>query len=151
MGLALGVANYALGVYDTLGRSLILQVIISILIGYPLLVLAENAGAMEASEKSGPKAILLVLLLCSVIGLLATEGQRLADHLLFATPYQVGTAQGIYLFNGILSSILGLMTLRWYRANQPDTPDEAEPAPQATPLTKIPLRKGDKTILLPLA
>ncbi|MEM9525496.1 MAG: hypothetical protein AAGA31_02755 [Bacteroidota bacterium] len=40
VGLALGVANYALGIWPSLGRSMVLQLVISYLIGYPLLLLA---------------------------------------------------------------------------------------------------------------
>ncbi|MEL7160835.1 MAG: LytTR family DNA-binding domain-containing protein, partial [Bacteroidota bacterium] len=81
------------------------------------------------------------------IGLVGTEGQLLANYLLFAdSTYVPGQAGGIYLFNGILSVVLGVMTLRWFRADASPTPPEA--VPPAEGLTKIPLRKGDKTILV---
>ncbi|MEM6769024.1 MAG: LytTR family DNA-binding domain-containing protein [Bacteroidota bacterium] len=129
-----------------------LQTVISILIGYPLLVLAENAGAMGDQGKLSPKAIGFVLLASFVIGLIGTEGQRLADALLFATgPYVLGTAGGVYIFNGILSVVLGFMTVRWFQENEPAATTEPAIIMPAEPLTKVPYRKGDTTILLPLA
>ncbi len=120
------------------------------MIGYPLLVVSENAGAMTGQEKPTATSIVLVLISCIVIGLLTTEGQRVADYLLFtSSTYQPGTAGGIYIFNSILSVVLGLMTIRWFQAQQPATEAPSLPEP-ATELTRIPVRKEETTILVPL-
>jgi hypothetical protein len=154
VGLALGLANYSLGIYESLGRSMVLQVIISLLIGYPLLVLGHNAGRYWPKGTPVFHQYLVLLPTFFLLGLLATEGQLLADHLLFNNlayhPFQAG---GVYLFNGILTGILGLMTNNW-RPEVPKSVEEdpvfAPTIPPAETLTKIPLRKGETTAFVQL-
>lgn len=133
---------------------MVLQVIISILIGYPLLVLGHNVGRYWPKDTPVIRQYLVLLPIFFLLGLLATEGQLLADHLLFNNqayhPFQAG---GVYLFNGILTCILGLMSNNW----QPEVPKpavaplvETPTIPPAETLTKIPLRKGETTAFMPL-
>lgn len=42
IGLALGIANYSLGVWPNLGQSIVLQIIISVVIGYLSLLACFN-------------------------------------------------------------------------------------------------------------
>jgi hypothetical protein len=154
IGLALGLANYALGVYNSLGRSMVLQVIISLMIGYPLLVLGHNVGRYWPEGTSVSRQYLVLLPIFFFLGLFATEGQLLADHLLFNTkayaPFQAG---GVYLFNGILTGILGLMSNNWLPEVPPPSAEPITPSPailQTETLTKIPLRKGETTAFKPL-
>ncbi|MEO0732703.1 MAG: hypothetical protein AAFZ52_07710, partial [Bacteroidota bacterium] len=140
VGLALGVANYALGVYENLGQSLVLQVVISFLIGYPILVLAET---LRPPAPSFNRCFLVFAALCFLVGLVGTEGQLIAQQLLFGgMDYALGQAGGVYLFNGILSVVLGTMTHRWLG----ETP--APPAPVPEEVSKIPIKQGDKTELI---
>jgi hypothetical protein len=154
VGLALGLANYSLGLYESLGRSMVLQVIISLLIGYPSLVLGHNASRYWPEGTPAYRWQLWLLPVFFLLGLLATEGQLLADHLLFNVqdyhPFQAG---GVYLFNGILSSILGLMLNSWHpeaQVSAAEDPVNAPETPRPEILTKIPLRKGETTAFIPL-
>lgn len=147
IGIALGVANYALGVWDALGRSILLQVIISMAIGYPSIVLAANDEQLLPTNFSKWQQILLKALAFFLIGCFATEVQLLADYLLFsAEGYALFSGGGIYVFNGILSTILGLMTHRWLRVNT------IEPIVQNEDVTldRIPLKQGEGTVLYPV-
>ncbi|WP_020567788.1 LytTR family DNA-binding domain-containing protein [Neolewinella persica] len=154
VGLALGLANYSLGVYESLGRSMVLQVIISLLIGYPSLVIGHNARQWWPESTPSYRQQLWLLPAFFLLGLLATEGQLLADYLLFNVqnyrPFQAG---GVYLFNGILSGILGMMLKSWRPEALPPaakTSVEAPGIPRQEPLTKIPLRKGETTAFMAL-
>lgn len=131
-----------------------MQVIISLLIGYPLLVVGHNFERYWPNDQPASRQYLLLIPVFFLIGVLGTEGQLLADSLLFNIldylPFQAG---GIYLFNGILSSILGMM----FRGSHPkinpvaaEDPAEVTTAPLPEKLTKIPLRKGETTAFIPL-
>lgn len=133
---------------------MVLQVIISLLIGYPLLVLGHNAGRYWQEGTPVFRQYLVLLPAFFLLGLLATEGQLLADHLLFNNqtylPFQAG---GIYLFNGILTGILGLMSNNWRPVvpkSAVENPAPSPASPQPETLTKIPLRKGETTAFMPL-
>jgi len=144
IGLALGVANYALGVWDALGRSILLQVIISLAIGYPSIVLATNEAQLLPANLQEWQRTLLKVLVLFAIGCLATEIHLLADYLLFsAKGYSLFSGGGIYVFNGILSTILGLMMYRWVGASTPEPVTQNE----NVILDRIPLKQGEGTVL----
>lgn len=149
MGIALGVGNYSLGIWNSLGQSLVLQVIISFLIGYPLMVVGINADNWLPESRSTFQRFAGLVILFGIIGFIGSEGQLLANHLLFDQqgylPLQAG---GVYLFNGILTVVLGFMTLNWAipKMDLPTTSPGAEALlPQEEMLVKIPLRKGETT------
>lgn len=153
VGLALGLGNYSLGVYDSLGRSMVLQIIISLLIGYPLLVLGHNAQKFWPEGTPVFRQYAMVIPVFFFLGVIATEGQLLADYFLFGDEgYRPLQAGGIYLFNGILSTVLGLMPISW-RPTPPDSEvsshQEAETLPSEV-LTRIPIRKGETTAFISL-
>lgn len=131
---------------------MVLQVIISLLIGYPLLVIGHNAPQFWTKGTPRSRQHLALLPLFFLLGVLATEGQLLADHLLFNNEtYQPFHAGGIYLFNGILSGILGLMSNNWRpETREPEEEQSIPEVPQTEPLAKIPLRKGETTAFIPL-
>lgn len=153
VGLALGLANYFLGVYESLGRSMVLQVIISFLIGYPLIVLGHNAGKFWPEGTPVFRQYAMIIPVFFLLGVIATEGQLLADYLLFGNEdYRPFEAGGIYLFNGILSVVLGLMPVSW-RPTPPSAEvgdPQATEIPQPEALTRIPIRKGETTVFISL-
>ena len=148
IGLALGVANYALGVWDALGRSILLQVIISLAIGYPSIVLTMGGRNFFPSIHLYWQRLLVVGGILFLIGCLATEIQALADFLLFGIEeYSPLSSGGIYLFNGILSLILGLAMFQGFT----DTPEATSTEEDAdVSFNKIPLKQGEGTVLFPV-
>lgn len=135
---------------------MVLQVIISAVIGYSLLIVSYNKSAWWPESWPDTYRYLVLLLIFSVIGFIGSETQLLANHLLFNHPdYAPFQAGGIYLFNAILASILGFMTLKWTAIKTAPSPDPAQAEtlsrPEEATLTKIPLKKGDATLLKPLA
>lgn len=148
IGLALGVANYSLGIWDSLGRSMLLQVIISLAIGYPSIVLATNEERLLPGSLPKWQQNLLKALVLFLVGCLGTEIQLLADYLLFsAEDYALFSGGGVYVFNGILSMVLGLMMNRWLGENTTDPPIDKE----EISLDRIPLKQGEGTVLYPVA
>lgn len=148
IGLALGVANYALGVWDALGRSILLQVIISLAIGYPSILLTMGGKDFFPSITLRWQRLLVVGSILFLIGCLATEIQTLADFLLFGVEnYTPLSSGGIYLFNGILSLILGLAMGKGL-IHSPDVSDIE--VRNEIPLNKIPLKQGEGIVLFPI-
>jgi hypothetical protein len=122
------------------------------LIGYPLLVLGHNAGRYWPKGTSVIRQYLILLPIFFLLGLLATEGQLLADHLLFNNqayhPFQAG---GVYLSNGILTGILGLTTNNWRPEIPQSVVENLVPAPTIPPAEILPpLRKGETTAFVQL-
>lgn len=151
VGLALGVANFALGVWPTLGRSIALQLVISFLIGYPLLLLAFREEKLTPLTWPMWARQLGVGGLFFLVGVLGGEGQQLADFLLFKeVSYRPFSTPGLSIFNGILSVIIGWMTLSLARRQVPTTDVKAADLDPDLPPSKIPIRRGESTALYPL-
>lgn len=158
VGLALGVANYALGVWPSIGQSLVQQVTISLVIGYSLLVICYNEIRWFDTTGSRVKKNVILLLLFCLIGIVGSEVEALVRSFVFKQrPYQLFSSGGIYLFNAILTTILGFMTLEVVRKK--DQSPEANALPESEveiktdkkPLTTtIPIRQGEATTLYPL-
>lgn len=156
VGLALGIANYSLGIWSNLGQSIALQMIISIVIGYLSLLVCFNAQGRFTSVKPVVTYSILVLLFIS-IGTLGTLIQHVGSLLLFPE-LQLQLTSGPFLFNAILGSILGIMFYHWVELRHPKeaaettvSQDQLEEAPaEVDILTKIPIRQGETISLHPL-
>ncbi len=158
IGIALGVANFSLGFWPTLGQSLLQQVLISFIIGYSLLLVVTNASQWFSSVTSDINKYLILLACFFFIGLLGAEVESLVKSFLFQqTEYHLFNS-GSYLFNGILSSILGFSFYNWLfqkEATIKEAVIQEQPIPeilhQETPLTTIPIKQGEKISLHPLS
>jgi len=73
IGVALGVANYALGVWPTLGQSLVQQVSISLVIGYTLILIAANSLEWFTDSTSDFKKYILLIVLFGLVGIVGSE------------------------------------------------------------------------------
>lgn len=152
VGIALGVANYSLGIWSTLGQSMVQQVVISFVIGYGLLMLVYNSSQLFTDSSSNYKKYGILVLGFVGVGILGTEVQSMSNALLFQQGnYSPLNGGGTYLFNSILSCILGFSILTLVKdkgesqvvVNDFDAPAETP----RTPLTSIPIRKGEATFL----
>ncbi|MEM9525497.1 MAG: LytTR family DNA-binding domain-containing protein [Bacteroidota bacterium] len=86
-----------------------------------------------------------------LVGILGGEGQQLADYLLFEeTSFRPFSHPGVSIFNGILSVIIGWMTLSLARRQVPREDVKAAQVAPEIPPHKIPIRKGESTMLYPL-
>jgi len=117
VGVALGVGNYALGIWPTLGQSLVQQVSISLVIGYFLILIAGNYALWFSENTANYKKYILLIILFILVGIVGTE----IDGLVRAYAFQQHTfiflqLNGIHVFNSIISIILGFVTLSWAKS-----------------------------------
>lgn len=149
IGLAIGVANYAMGTALTLGQTLLLQAITSFCIGFPLVLIATNAIHIK-QEQSNNQRLIGFGLLFAVIGVTASEIELLTRALLANDEnYRFFSGGGLYIFNAILSIILGFTFLNVLFAKAPE-PMADDPSSEEPPLDTIPIKQGDAIHLIPV-
>jgi len=152
VGLALGVANFALGAWPTIGQSLFQHLVTSLIIGYGLLFICFNEAVWFSKETSDIKKYAILLLLFIVLGVLASEIEILVRRYVFQQKeFKFLGGGGLYFFNGILSAILGFMTYTWVHLRQRQKeilPSiELVEESQEPPISNIPIRQGETTTL----
>lgn len=155
VGCALGIANYALGVWPSLEQSLIQQIIISFVIGYSLVLISINAPQWFANKMGETKTKVILLLLFCLTGIVGSEVEILVRKFVFQDEtYQFLSGGGLYLFNSILTSILGFMTYAWISLKRNQT--QTIIAPESNPIedilpdkltTTIPIKQGEAVTL----
>ena len=147
IGLALGVANYAMGVWDTLGQSLVHQVIISFVIGYALLVVIYNFPRQQSKIREFAMLSALFIL----IGIIGTEGDKLVKTILFRQgDYQLFEFTGTHVFNVVLTIILGFMNRNFLFPKSTEEKVPAEEETMKTVLRAVPVKKGEAIVLYSL-
>lgn len=158
VGVALGIGNYALGIWPTLEQSLFQQIVISLVIGYGLLFIIFNRDAWLASSITEAKRHVIYVFLFALVGVLGTEVEAIIKAYAYQqTSYSILHLNGIHLFNSILSVILGFAILNLAKENKKDNKNKVLPKqlelsnkPKEV-ITAIPIRKGENTILYPMA
>lgn len=157
IGIALGIANYSLGVWPNLGQSLIQQIVISFVIGYSLVFISYNHSSWFRPSVSKYRKHALLLFLFCLLGIIGTESQDMVRKFLFQegsyTPFSM--ERGVYVFNAILSVILGIVFLKLalIKETKEDLKEESEEVLvpeeniQEDPLLTIPIKKGEVTTL----
>jgi len=161
IGLILGCASYALGIWPTIGQSLFQQVAISLVIGYGLVLLADNLPSLVGSNSSNIMKYGLLFLLSGVIGIIGTEVEELVKCYAFNQgEYQFLSLRGHHFFNIILGAILGYSTLTLIGLKK-ETKEQSEISDETAPsqaidnnisesLHAIPIRQGESTVLYPI-
>lgn len=154
VGIALGVASHAIGFREGLIEAVVLHTLTSFLIGCSLIFVVSNSELPRLNQSGSGRLVLLGLVFMG-IGVLAAEIELLVQASFFsAEPYRLFSGEGIYIFDAILSIILGFSmftTLRGLRADEGEVDaKEAEGLPAETQLTKLPVKIGDTIHLLPI-
>jgi len=157
IGVALGVANHALGIWPTLGQSLIQQLSISLVIGYTLILIASSSTGWFSDNSPSYKRYAILILLFALVGMVGSEIDRIVKVYAFQQgSYTFLSLNGVHLFNGILSIILGFVTLNWVKSKRKDkivkeAPKKLEVVDKLPekPMT-IPIRKGENILLYPI-
>lgn len=161
IGLGLGVANIALGVWPTLGQSLFQSLSISLVIGYGIILIADNSQALLGSATSDVKKYGFMLIAFVVIGIIGTEVEELVRRFAFSQDsYQFLDLGGKHLFNCILSVILGGVVFNAINLRKGadeiaelshgDTQIPKLDPNSKEPLLSIPIRKNETFILHPI-
>ncbi len=156
IGVALGIAGNALRSESNVVRSIILHTLTSFNIGFPLILISINARHIAAAQSQNYRIVILGLLF-ALIGMLASEIETIVRAFFFSEEaYQPFSAGGLYLFNAILSNILGFSIMNPLRADK-DTAEEIDAIPnshgtedEVERLNKIPVKKGAAFHLLPV-
>ena len=151
IGIALGIGLFAVGIWPTLGQSILQQVLISLVIGYLLLLVITNAPDWFPSNISKIKKYALLVLCFSLIGILGAEVESLVRCFLFQeSDYFHFHNEGSYLFNAILSNILGFSFYNyWFPSisNAANKPIIEETIIIEPPLRTIPIKQGESISL----
>lgn len=154
VGIALGIGNYALGIWPTLQQSLVQQVAISMVIGYGLIFIVTNSDPLFVKSITEAKKYAVLIFLFALLGIVGTEIEGLIKSYAYKqTTYSLLDLQGGHLFNSILSIILGFVTLNWVNAKKEDTKSTETPTEidfrkePKEKLTAIPIRKGENILL----
>jgi hypothetical protein len=146
VGLALGVASFSLGFWDTLGQALVQQTLISLVIGYGIFVALFNRPKYLSIQQQ----YLFLAILFIGIGILGTEIERLAKAFLFQQgEYQFPNTDA-YLFNGILTLVLGGGFYAFVHSSVEKEEKEKVSVQLESRLTNIPIRQGESTQLVDL-
>lgn len=153
VGIALGVANYTLGIWPTLGQSLIQQIIMSFVIGYSLIFVSIGSKDWLPSNFKEWQKYGILFLIFGLIGALGTETEALVKQFLFQQgEYRFFGNHG-YAFNMVLSMILGFMTYSWINLKAAKTnPKESLEviSKEEENLASIPIKQGEAILLHPI-
>ena len=152
VGLALGIANFALGTWPTLGQSIVQSMVMSLVIGYSIFLIIFNLPHFVSENISDFKKQLLFLFAFCLLGLVGSEIEALVRTFLFQQgEYHFLGGGGIYLFNAILTSILGFGTNKWLSVTKIAAPQIEDSPPleisNTELLTTIPIKQGENISL----
>lgn len=148
IGLAIGIANYAIGFGVTLGSSLYLQTITSLIIGYGLLWIIANQKILFP-KSAAPILYLWLGLSFVVTSLVASEIELINRAVLFRfQEYRPFSGSGIYIFNAILTCILGFSFTGLRAQKNPSLETEQDLPKDMNTKGFVPAKKGPDTLLI---
>jgi len=146
IGIALGFANYSLGVWPTLGQSIFQQVSMSLIVGYGIFLVNDFVAHWD---KKGIQQYLILITGFTLLGTLGSEVENLIKVYVFNNgDFRFLANDTPYLFNIILSTILGCSVYYWSYKNKVDFESKVDQPNQKhedSPITSIPIKQGDTT------
>lgn len=151
IGIALGIGDNAIREDDKLLQSIVLHTLTSLSIGLPLLLIAINPTLISNAFSDHTRLIFLGLIY-ALIGLIGSEIELMARTVFFEKgTYQPFSGGGMYLFNAILSIILGFGMMRPMERYVVDkAPDASQAEEQGEALQTIPVKRGEAIYLIPV-
>lgn len=146
VGLGIGTANYILfGDLNWLQWTF-QSVSTSLIIGYSLVTIGANKAWFRDQFKQNWAFYLVPALLFLVVAFVATEAEQLIRGLVFQEQeYLMFSAGKLYLFNGIISLVLGLSFFQYKSLSGQKSPADKSNLDQeiSGPISKIPVKKGE--------
>lgn len=153
IGVGIGTANYFIHGGLNWLQWAIQSTVTSLIIGYLLVSLSANRSWLKERIAHRPLLLLTIGLIFFVIGAIAMEVEIMISTLIFHVgPYQPFSGGNMYVFNGIISLVLGL-SFFLNRALFPPTEVDLsqEEVAQTEPVIKqIPVKKGESIFLIPV-
>lgn len=164
VGLGIGTANYIMhGTFNWLQWT-IQSLSTSFIIGYTLVSIGANKPWFEFRFRPSWKMYLILSFLFFSAAVLATETEQLIRALVFQDqPYRFLSAGKMYLFNGIISLVLGISffhynsltrktlgSVRTMENSSNQNSTIAAASSSSEPITNIPVKKGEAISFIPL-
>ena len=164
IGLGIGTANYIMNGDMNLIQWSIQALSTSFLIGYTTVLVASNEPWFKLKIKPSWKLYLLLSIIFISVGVIATEVEHIIRSLIFnSEPFQLFSAGKMYLFNGVISSVLGFSLFQNHHLIQGSKSKSIEnnlelsrevsienDLPKSSDIaSSIPVRQGDSTLLIP--
>lgn len=153
IGVGIGTANYFINGDLNWIQWAILSTVTSLIIGYLLVSLSANRSWLEARITHKALLFLMVGIAFFIIGVIALEVEILIRMLVLQTgEYKPFSAGNMYLFNGIISLVLGL-SFFLNRSLFPSTEAEASTEVNAqaeSMIRQVPVKRGDNIFLIPV-
>ncbi len=165
IGLGIGTANYIMNGDLNWIQWIIQSVVTSFLVGYTLVVIASNKYWLELHLKASWRMYVTLFLVFFLVGAFASEVEQMIRSLVFHNgEYQPLSAGRMYMFNGIISLVLGFsffQNTRFFpnenlnaeneQMNISDQKGKAEKSLEsANSITKVPVKKGGNILLIPI-
>lgn len=149
IGIAIGIANFAIGFINLLGRSILQSIITSFLIGLPLTAIAEYITDKDEAVLTTMKTIVFLAFTFAFVGIIGSELLLLIiQTAIEGNTYFPFTGKGIYLFNAILSEILGFSFVAGFKAKKANVQKKELKLPKI--LSRLPVKKGQTTSFIAL-
>ena len=164
IGLGIGTANYTMNSNLNWIQCAILSLSTSFLIGYTTILIASNKSWLNSKINPNWKIYVLLSVVFLLAGIMATEIEHIIRSLIFnSEPFLLLSSGKMYLFNGVISSVLGF---RLYQNNHliqgskiksldnkselgSEVPSNSEKSKSPDISLSIPVRQGDNIQLIP--
>ncbi len=147
VGIGIGTANYIMNGKLNWIQWSIQSLSTSFLIGYTLIIIGLNKSWFKHYFKTIGKLYLFIFVAFFLVGVLATEVEHVIRSLVFQNQqFQPLSSGKMYLFNGIISLILGYSFFQYgLPKNKPDKLLDSGDA-----ITNVPVKQGENILLVPI-
>lgn len=164
VGLGIGTANFIMNGDLNLIQWAIQSISTSFLIGYTTVLVASNKPWFRSKITPTLKLYLLLSIVFVFVAIIATEFEHIIRSLIFSgEPFQPFSAGKMYLFNGVISSVLGFSLFQNNQLIQTSKSKSVENnlelhseafsdnklSKSSDMTSSIPVRQGDKILLIP--
>lgn len=159
VGLGIGTANFIMNGDLNWIQWTIQSLSTSLLIGYTLVVIGLNKSWLKFKIRPIWKLYVFVFLAFVLVGVFAIEVEHIIRSLVFhSEQYQPFSGKKMYLFNGIISLVLGLAFFQNQSSdklkdqkNLQNQKDQAKVTFQSgDPVSSIPVKQGENILLIPI-
>ena len=156
VAIGIGTANYVMyGDLNWVQWSL-LSLSTSLIIGYSLVAIGMNRSWFELRFKPWWKCYITIIILFVLAGVLATEIEQIIRLSVFKSePYFPFTAGKMYVFNGLISLILGFSFYQVDYSKRISNPEMTQSDPDTAEqprdvITNVPVKQGESILLIPV-
>jgi hypothetical protein len=164
IGLGIGTANFIMNGDLNWIQWALQSLSTSFLIGYTTVLVASNKLWFTSRVTPTWKLYVLLFMVFIFVGVLATEVEHLIRSLIFSSePFQLFSAGKMYLFNGVISSVLGFSLFQNNQiiqgsrtksiVNNLEAGNEVSAdngiSKSSDITSSIPVRQGDNILLIP--